>query len=97
LLTVRRLSSMLSMSTIGKDSQFCWTRFGSDIKRCVNIGGQAIVASTFLEKNIGFWVAFLICTCAIFLGLTLLYLGRKHYGETSYTSPSSVANLNTLQ
>ncbi|KAI8941467.1 hypothetical protein NX059_002686 [Plenodomus lindquistii] len=46
---------------------------------CVNIGGQAIVASTLLEKNIGFWVAFLICTCAIFLGLTLLFLGRKHY------------------
>ncbi|KAJ4312541.1 peptide transporter ptr2 [Neodidymelliopsis sp. IMI 364377] len=27
---------------------------------CVNIGGQAIVASTLLEKKVGFWVAFLI-------------------------------------
>jgi dipeptide/tripeptide permease len=72
---------MLSTSTIGKNSQFRCTTVGSDTKRCVNIGGQAIVASTLLEKNIGFWVAFLICTCAIFLGLTLLYLGRKRYGE----------------
>ena len=55
----------------------------SDTKRCVNIGAQAIVASTLLEKNIGFWVAFLICTCAIFIGLSLLYLGRNHYGEIS--------------
>ncbi|GAB7321934.1 hypothetical protein MBLNU13_g03002t2 [Cladosporium sp. NU13] len=46
---------------------------------CVNIGAQAIVASTLLEKNIGFWVAFLICTCATFLGFTLLYLGRNHF------------------
>ena len=55
----------------------------SDITRCVNIGAQAVVASTLLEKHIGFWVAFLICTCAIFIGLVLLFLGRKHYGEIS--------------
>lgn len=45
------------------------------------MGSQAIIASTFLERNVDFWPAFLISSVFIALGLFLLMLQRRRFGE----------------
>ncbi|KAF2716126.1 oligopeptide transporter, partial [Polychaeton citri CBS 116435] len=47
----------------------------------VNVGCQAMVVSTFLEKYLGFWTSFLSTLIAILIAFTLLILGHKHFVE----------------
>ncbi|KAI9722822.1 MAG: peptide transporter ptr2 [Chrysothrix sp. TS-e1954] len=46
---------------------------------CINVGSLSAIATTEMEKHIGFWSAYLLCLCAFVVGLVTIILGRKTY------------------
>ncbi|KAF2834986.1 di/tri peptide transporter 2, partial [Patellaria atrata CBS 101060] len=46
---------------------------------CINIGSLAPVATTLLERNVGFWSAFLVPLIVFLAGFSVLVGGRKKY------------------
>ncbi|KAI9497643.1 POT family-domain-containing protein [Zychaea mexicana] len=45
----------------------------------INIGSLSAIATTELEKNVGFWPAFLLPTLMFIPGIAVVLLGRKRY------------------
>ncbi|EGV60397.1 peptide transporter ptr2 [Yamadazyma tenuis] len=45
----------------------------------INIGSLSVVATTQLEKHVGFWAAYLLPFCFFFLAVIALVLGRNQY------------------
>ncbi|KAI9323526.1 POT family-domain-containing protein [Dichotomocladium elegans] len=48
----------------------------------INIGSLSAIATTELEKNVGFWSAFILPTLMFVPCLTVVILGRKRYVQT---------------
>lgn len=48
---------------------------------CTNVGALSGLASTSMEKYIGFWVAFLLAFVSLAFGMTILVIGRSRYCE----------------
>ncbi|PQE07853.1 MFS peptide transporter Ptr2 protein [Rutstroemia sp. NJR-2017a WRK4] len=46
---------------------------------CINIGALSLLATPYMERDIGFWSAFLLCLCMFVVGLSVLILGKNHY------------------
>ncbi|MCJ1255653.1 peptide transporter ptr2 [Lignoscripta atroalba] len=46
---------------------------------CINIGSLSSIATTELEKNTGFWTAYLLCLCMFAVGIVVLVAGKKYY------------------
>jgi POT family proton-dependent oligopeptide transporter len=46
---------------------------------CINIGCLALLPTPYMERDIDFWAAFLLCTCVFLIGTVVLVLGRKVY------------------
>ncbi|MCJ1467054.1 peptide transporter ptr2 [Pseudocyphellaria aurata] len=46
---------------------------------CINIGGLSSIATTEMEKNTGFWSAFLLCLLMFCVGIAVLVGGKKYY------------------
>lgn len=47
--------------------------------RCVNVGALAGIATTFMEKDIGFWAAFLMPTSVFAFGVLIFLLNQRRY------------------
>ncbi|KAG2184376.1 hypothetical protein INT43_000285 [Umbelopsis isabellina] len=47
----------------------------------INVGGLSSIATTELEKNVGFWSAYLLPTAMFIPALIVVVLGRKRYVE----------------
>ncbi|KAH8553481.1 POT family-domain-containing protein [Umbelopsis sp. PMI_123] len=45
----------------------------------INVGGLSAIATTEMEKNIGFWSAYLLPTCMFVPAILVVVLGRKRY------------------
>ena len=45
----------------------------------INIGSLCLLVTPYLERDIGFWSAYLLCLCMFIAGTTILILGRKNY------------------
>ncbi|KAI8137936.1 POT family-domain-containing protein [Fennellomyces sp. T-0311] len=45
----------------------------------INVGGMSSIATTSIEKHVGFWAAFLLPTCMIIPCIGIVVLGRKRY------------------
>lgn len=45
----------------------------------INIGALSLLATPYMERDIGFWSAFTLCLCMFAVGITVLVLGRKTY------------------
>jgi POT family proton-dependent oligopeptide transporter len=45
----------------------------------INIGSLSVIATTQLEKHVGFWAAFLLPFCFFFVGILALILGKNQY------------------
>ncbi|PGH18913.1 hypothetical protein AJ80_04332 [Polytolypa hystricis UAMH7299] len=45
----------------------------------INIGSLSLLATPYLERDVGFWSAFLLCLGVFIGGTTVLILGRKYY------------------
>jgi len=48
--------------------------------RCVNVGALSGIATTFIEKDVGFWAAYLMPTAVFAVGIVIFHLNRHHYG-----------------
>lgn len=46
---------------------------------CINVGCLALLATPYMERDVGFWSAYLLCTCVFMVGTLTLVLGRKFY------------------
>ncbi|QKX64545.1 uncharacterized protein TRUGW13939_11720 [Talaromyces rugulosus] len=46
---------------------------------CINVGSLSLLATPYMERDIGFWSAFLLCLCMFLVGTGALVLGRKYY------------------
>ncbi|KAF2118407.1 POT family-domain-containing protein [Lophiotrema nucula] len=46
---------------------------------CINVGCLALLATPYMERDVGFWSAYLLCLCVFFVGTLVLILGRKVY------------------
>ncbi|ETN39965.1 uncharacterized protein HMPREF1541_06192 [Cyphellophora europaea CBS 101466] len=45
----------------------------------INIGALSLLATPYMERDIGFWSAYTLCICMFAVGVTVLVLGRKMY------------------
>ncbi|KAI5289480.1 hypothetical protein KEM55_008808, partial [Ascosphaera atra] len=46
---------------------------------CINIGSLSLLATPYMERDVGFWSAYLMCLCVFVVGTIILSLGRKFY------------------
>lgn len=46
---------------------------------CINIGALALLPTPYMERDVGFWSAYLLCLCVFLVGTVVLVLGRKVY------------------
>ncbi|KAF2145873.1 uncharacterized protein K452DRAFT_283172 [Aplosporella prunicola CBS 121167] len=46
---------------------------------CINIGSLALLATPYMERDVGFWSAYLLALLVFCCGLVVLILGRKKY------------------
>jgi POT family proton-dependent oligopeptide transporter len=46
---------------------------------CINVGALSLLATPFMERDIGFWSAYLLCFCIFIAGTSVLIFGRKFY------------------
>lgn len=45
----------------------------------INTGSLSVIATTELEKNVGFWASFLLPFCFFFVAIAVLAFGKKYY------------------
>jgi len=46
---------------------------------CINLGSLSLIATPYMERDVGFWTAYLLCLCMFLVGTLTLVLGRKLY------------------
>ncbi|KAK7533945.1 putative MFS peptide transporter Ptr2 [Phyllosticta citribraziliensis] len=46
---------------------------------CINCGSLALLATPYMERDVGYWSAYLLCLLVFFCGLAVLLLGKKYY------------------
>ncbi|KAL1964580.1 hypothetical protein VTN77DRAFT_6877 [Rasamsonia byssochlamydoides] len=46
---------------------------------CINIGSLSLLATPYMERDVGFWSAYLLCLCMFVCGTACLIIGRKFY------------------
>lgn len=46
---------------------------------CINVGSLALLPTPYMERDVGFWSAYLLCLCVFLVGTVVLVLGRKAY------------------
>ncbi|KAF7892352.1 uncharacterized protein EAF01_010432 [Botrytis porri] len=46
---------------------------------CINIGALSLLATPYMERDVGFWSAYLMCLCVFMVGFATLLFGRKRY------------------
>lgn len=46
---------------------------------CINLGSLSLLATTYMERLVGFWSGYLLCLCMFVVGGIVLILGRKKY------------------
>jgi POT family proton-dependent oligopeptide transporter len=54
--------------------------------RLVNIASLSVIPTTFMEKKVSFWAAYLLPSCFLAAGLAFLMLGQKKFR----TSPNQL-------
>lgn len=46
---------------------------------CINTGSLSLLATTYMERDVGYWSGYLLCLCMFIFGSVVLILGRKYY------------------
>lgn len=46
---------------------------------CINLGSLSLLATPYMERDVDFWSAYLLCLCVFLIGTLVLVLGRKVY------------------
>lgn len=50
----------------------------------IKVGALAGIATTFLEKDVGFWSAYLLGFCTLWPSLFILIAWRKQFSKDTY-------------
>lgn len=50
----------------------------------MNVVGFMADSTPLLERYVGFWLAYLVPCCAMWMALIPLLFGRKFFGESAY-------------
>lgn len=45
----------------------------------INVGSLSVLATPYMESYVGFWSAYLMCTCVFIVGFCVLLVGQKYY------------------
>lgn len=48
----------------------------------INVASLSGIATTFMERYIDFWAAFLLCFCALWVGVIMLVICKNRYGRS---------------
>jgi Dipeptide/tripeptide permease len=54
----------------------------ADIERFTNIGSLSLIASTYLEREVGFWAAYLLPLCFVWVPIPLLLFWQRSFGKS---------------
>lgn len=82
------------MFTIGVFWHSLCRPFGkTDYWRCVNAGALSGIATTFMEKDVGYWAAFLMPTSVFALGILVFHINRGRYGAVSLQQVLTIEHL----
>lgn len=54
----------------------------ADMGRFTNIGSLSLIASTYLEKEVGFWAAYLLPLCFVWIPIPLLLFWQRSFGKS---------------
>ncbi|KAF2835277.1 putative MFS peptide transporter Ptr2 [Patellaria atrata CBS 101060] len=46
---------------------------------CINVGSLSLLATPYMERDVGFWSAYLLGLCMFLCGFVVLVFGRKYY------------------
>jgi POT family proton-dependent oligopeptide transporter len=46
---------------------------------CINVGSLSLLATPYMERDVGFWSAFLLCLCVFVTGFVVLIFGKNLY------------------
>lgn len=46
---------------------------------CINLGSLSLLATPYMERDVGFWSAYVLCLCMFVVGTGVVLLGRKFY------------------
>ncbi|KAE8411157.1 POT family-domain-containing protein [Aspergillus pseudocaelatus] len=46
---------------------------------CINVGSLSLLATPYMERDIGYWSGYLLCLCMFACGSCVLIIGRKYY------------------
>lgn len=46
---------------------------------CINVGSLSLLATPYMERDVGFWSAYLLAICVFVVGIVVLIAGRKFY------------------
>ncbi|KAL4919071.1 POT family-domain-containing protein [Aspergillus aurantiobrunneus] len=46
---------------------------------CINLGSLSLLATPYMERDVGFWSAYLLCLCMFAVGTAVVICGRKFY------------------
>lgn len=65
--------------------------------RLTNIASLSLIASTYLEKKIGFWAAYLLPLCSVWVLIPLLLVWQKSLGNDTKKSQSPSCVILILQ
>lgn len=55
-------------------------RFGI---RFINVASLSGIATTFMEKYLSFWSAYLLCFCFLWVSAVMMLVFKSHYGTFS--------------
>lgn len=65
----------------------------TDVKnRAINVVGFVADSTRLLERYVGFWLAYLIPCCAIWLALIPILFGRKYFSWSAYSHVNKSIN-----
>nr|POF05424.1 putative peptide transporter ptr2 [Quercus suber] len=67
-----------------------WRFFLMSIPRAIQVGSVAGLATTFLEKDVGFWAAYLLPFCVLWVSVLTLWICRDTFG--TYWSRTGESN-----
>lgn len=59
-----------------------WNCGSDSVYRAVNIVGFFADSTPLLERYVGFWVAYLVPCCCMWLALIPILLGRNFFGQS---------------
>ncbi|KAF2720992.1 peptide transporter PTR2-A [Polychaeton citri CBS 116435] len=64
--------------------QLVVTKKANEVTRLTNIASLSLIASTYLEKEVGFWAAYLLPLCSSWAAFPLLLFWRKSFARICF-------------